>query len=99
MKNSGENKGKNRQMTNYVATFVLKPTLDLKNIYYYLKTVSKGKFLLGFTYLHIDFTLNKASIRVFPIKTEYVTDAPLMKLMMRYTSYSHAHHPKMTVII
>ena len=43
MKNSGENKGKNRQMTNYVATFVLKPTLDLKSIYYYLKTVSKGK--------------------------------------------------------
>ena len=36
-----------------------------------------------------------AGIRVFPVKTEYVTDAPLMKLMMRYTSYS----PKMTVII
>jgi hypothetical protein len=45
------------------------------------------------------FTLNKAGIRVFPVKTEYVTDAPLMKLMMRYTSYSHAHHPKMTVIL
>jgi hypothetical protein len=38
--------------------------------------VSKGKILLGFTYLHIDFTLNKAGIRVFPVKTEYVTDAP-----------------------
>jgi hypothetical protein len=37
MKNSGENKGKNRQMATYVSTFVLKPTLDLKNIYYYLK--------------------------------------------------------------
>jgi hypothetical protein len=49
--------------------------------------------------LAVDFTLNKAGIGVFPVKTEYVTDAPLMKLMMRYTSYSHAHHPKMNVII
>ena len=47
--------------------------------------------------LHIE--QGRYNIRVFPVKTEYVTDAPLMKLMMRYTSYSHTHHPKMTVII
>ena len=76
-----------------------KTNFGLEKYLLLLKTVSKGKFLLGFTYLHIDFTLNKDGIRVFPVKTEYVTDAPLMKLMMRYTSYSHAHHPKMTVII
>jgi hypothetical protein len=28
-------------MATYVSTFVLKPTLDLKNIYYYLKQWAK----------------------------------------------------------